>query len=177
MKIPQSLETERLKIRRYNKKDLHGLYIFFNNEEITSTTDMPLHRSLEDTKIFLDVLIESYSTDEPLFAMAISRKDDGKIIGSCGFAELEFTRDMQIYYALEPDYRGNGYATEAVEKIIEYMILVLDIERISVFCSPENTASIDLAKRVGMEYQGVFRKNEKDNEYFVLTQETYLCGN
>lgn len=176
MKIPLSLDTERLVIRRYTKEDLQWLYRFFNNEKITSAADMATHWNLEDTKLFLDVVIDSYNTDEPIFAMAICKKEDGKIIGSCGFGELEFTPDMQIYYALEPEYMGNGYATEAVEKMIEYMILVLDIARISIFCSRKNTASIELARRIGMKYQGTSRKGEKDYEYFVLTREMYLHG-
>ncbi len=174
MKIPQSFATERLIIRRYVEEDLEKLHLFFNNEEVTSSTDMPLHRSFEETKAFLDMLIQSYESDEPLFAMAITRKDDGEVMGSCGFAKLEFSDDTQIYYALEPEYQGNGYATEAVKKMIEYMILVLDIDRIAIYCSPENHASIDLAKRVGMEYQGINRQDDRDNEYFLLTREKYL---
>lgn len=177
MKIPQSVDTERLIIRRYVEEDLEGLHLFFNNEEITSSTDMPLHRSFEETKAFLDMIIQSYSTDEPFFAMAICKKDEGKVIGSCGFAKMEFTADTQIYYALEPEFRGNGYATEAVEKMIEYMILVHDVNRISIYCAPENVASMNLAKRVGMEYQGTIKNDEKNAKYFLLTREKYLRGN
>ncbi|SFM33158.1 GNAT family N-acetyltransferase [Methanolobus profundi] len=177
MRIPQALETERLSIRRYTVDDLQDLYLFFNNEEVTSSTDMPLHRTFEETEEFLEMIVRSYDGEEPLFAMAISRKDTGKVIGSCGFSKLEFSPDTQIYYALEPEYQGNGYATEAVMKMLEYMILVLDIERISIYCSQENTASINLAKRVGMEHHGTFEMNGKDAEYFLLTREMYLHGN
>ncbi|WP_094228702.1 GNAT family N-acetyltransferase [Methanolobus psychrotolerans] len=177
MKIPQSIDTERLIIRRYVEDDLERLHLFFNNEEITSSTDMPAHQSLEETGAFLDVLIQSYRTDEPLFAMAICMKDNGEVIGSCGFAAMEFSSDTQIYYALEPEFRGKGYATEAVEKMLEYMILVLDIERVAVFCSPENIASVNLAKRIGMMYQGTIWKDERNTEYFLMTREKYLGGN
>ncbi len=177
MKIPQSINTERLVIRRYVEDDLDRLHLFFNNEEVTGSTDMPLHRSLEETKEFLGMLIQSYSSDEPLFAMAISKKDNGEVIGSCGFASLEFSPDTQVYYALEPEFRGMGYATEAMEKMIEYMVLVLDINRIAVYCSPENIDSINLAKRVGMEYQGTVKMDDRDSEYFLLTREKYLRGN
>ncbi len=176
MRIPQAIDTERLIIRRYVEEDLERLHRFFNNEEITSSTDMPLHRTFEETKEFLDMLILSYDSDEPLFAMAIGRKNDGQVIGSCGFAPMEFSDDTQIYYALEPEFQNNGYATEAVEKMIEYMILVLDIDRISIYCSPENTASTSLAKRVGMEYQGIVQQDGRDSEYFLLTREKYLQG-
>ncbi|WP_406669897.1 GNAT family protein [Methanolobus sp. ZRKC4] len=49
--------------------------------------------------------------------------------------------------------------------------------RISIYCAPENLASMNLAKRVGMEYQGIIRKDDKDAKYFLLTREKYLRGN
>jgi len=177
MRMPRSIDTERLIIRRYTKDDLDGLHQFFNNEEVTSSTDMPLHRSLEETTEFLELLLHSYETDEPIFAMAICKKEDRKVIGSCGFASLEFSPDTQIYYALDPGSRGKGFATEAVRKMLEYMIIVLDITRISVHCAPDNTDSISLAKRVGMEYQGAVRIDDRDSEYFLLTREMYLHRN
>lgn len=177
MKIPQSIETERLLIRRYVAEDLEGLHRFFNNEKITSLMDMPLYRSLEETKEFLDILIGSYNTDEPLFIMAICRKDNGDVVGSCGFAALDIINDCQMYYVLDPTHTGKGYATEAVEKMLEYMMIVMDIKRISIFCSPQNKASMKLAEKVGMQYQGVFKNDEMDKAYYLLTREMYFLGN
>ncbi|WP_407356241.1 GNAT family N-acetyltransferase [Methanolobus sp. WCC5] len=174
MRVPQSIDTERLTIRRYTEDDMEKLYLFFNNEEITGPTDMPAHQSREETQAFLDMLIQSYNTDEPLFAMAVCRKSDNELIGSCGFATTDVPCAAQMYYALEPQFRGMGYATEAVEKLLEYMIIVLDIERIAVYCSPDNIASVNLARRAGMEYQGTIRKDDRDTEYFLLTRQRYL---
>jgi RimJ/RimL family protein N-acetyltransferase len=61
------------------------------------------------------MLIDSYTTEEPVAAMAICLKDSEGIIRSCGFAAVEFSKETQIYYALKPDFRNNEYATEAME--------------------------------------------------------------
>ncbi len=176
MKIPTSLKTDRLLIRRYNSEDLEGLYRFFNNKEVTRYTDMPASQSYGETKAFLDMLIDSYDSDEPIFAMAICKIDDGEVVGSCGFASDEFLPETQIYYAISPEYQGQGYASEAAGKLIEYMFLVLDIDRISVYCSPENPASLKVAGKIGLKYKGQVRQNERDAEHFLLTQEEYLSG-
>ncbi|MBP1909974.1 GNAT family N-acetyltransferase [Methanolobus bombayensis] len=177
MRIPRCLETDRLIIQRYTEDDLEDLHQFFNNKENTSLTDMPSHMSLEETKAFLQMLLKSYETEEPIAALAICLKEDGKVIGSCGFAAVEFSDDTQIYYVLDTEFRNNGYATEAMEKLVEYMILVLDIERICIYCHPENVASMDLARRIGMEQHGTGNVDNRDFKYFLLTREMYLNGN
>lgn len=176
MKIPTILKTDRLLIRRYVNEDLEGLYRFFNNREITRYTDMPVSQTHEETKAFLDMLIDSYDSEEPVFAMAVCRKTDYEVIGSCGFASAEFLPETQIYYAVSPEFQGQGYASEATEKLVEYMFLVLDIDRISVYCSAANPASLKVARKIGMRYQGTIRQNERDAEHFVLTREEYLLG-
>lgn len=177
MKIPATLKTDRLLIRRYVNEDLDGLYRFFNNREVTRYTDMPASQTYEETKAFLDMLIESYDSEEPVFAMAVCRRQDGEVVGSCGFASAEFLPETQIYYAISPEHQGQGYASEATEKLVEYMFLVLDIERISVYCSGANPASSKIARKIGMHYQGSVRQNERDAEHFILTREEYLSGN
>ena len=177
MRIPRKLDTDRLIIRRYTEDDLEGLHQFLNNRDVIGLTDMPSNMSMKETEAFLLMLINSYSTEEPVAAMAICLKESGKVIGSCGFAAVDFSNDTQIYYALEPEFRNNGFATEAMEKLIEYMVLVLDIDRICIYCHPENTASINLAKRIGMQWQSIVQKKTRDTHYFLLTRENYLSGN
>jgi ribosomal-protein-alanine N-acetyltransferase len=177
MRIPQRLETDRLIIRRYTEDDLKQLHQFLNNKEVIGLTDMPSNTSQEETEAFLRMLIDSYTTEKPVAAMAICLKESGKVIGSCGFAAVDFSNDTQIYYALDPEFRNNGFATEAMDKLIEYMILVLDIDRICIYCHPENIASMNLAKRIGMQWQTGVQKKDSDSHYFLLTRENYLSGN
>ncbi|MBN2109600.1 MAG: GNAT family N-acetyltransferase [Methanosarcinaceae archaeon] len=176
MKIPVSIKTERLLIRRYVSEDLEDLYHFFNNREITRYTDMPPSQTYGETKAFLDMLIDSYDSDEPVFAMAVCKRAEGEVIGSCGFASAEFLPETQIYYAISPDFQGQGYASEATEKLVEYMFLVLDIERISVYCSSANPASVNVARKIGMEHQGTVKQNGREAEHFLLTRKRYLSG-
>ncbi len=75
MKIPR-METERLIIRPYLPDDLESLFTFFNDEKVTRFTDLPSEQSLEETKEFLDLILHSYETENPIFALAVDRKKE-----------------------------------------------------------------------------------------------------
>lgn len=175
MKIPD-LETKRLIIRPYTPDDLESLFTFFNDEKVTRFTDLPSEQSLEETKEFLDLILQSYESEDPIFALAVARKADRKVIGSCGFAPIRDSGDIQIYYAFSTEYWGQGLATEASCKLLSYMFSELGIERAFVFASPENPASSAVAKKLGMNYKGTAELENKKGELFGIDKEEFLAG-
>lgn len=62
-------------------------------------------------------------------------------------------------YILHPNFRGKGYATEAVMLIVNYLFLSKNIVRIQAECNPENKASIRVLEKVGFKYEGLKRKS------------------
>jgi len=156
MKIPSALETERLVIRPYTPEDFEPLYAFFSDEDATRLLDLaPEQKTAEGTRALLEMVIASYETEDPIFAMAITDKESGKYIGSCGMApDEENSSDTQIFYALLPQYQGNGYATEAARKLLEYAFVELDLDRIVASIAAENLSSIRVAERLKMIFDG-----------------------
>ncbi len=60
MRIPSSLETERLVIRTHIWDDLEQLVAFFGNDEATRLLDLaPGQKTAEGTKALLDAIIKS----------------------------------------------------------------------------------------------------------------------
>jgi ribosomal-protein-alanine N-acetyltransferase len=170
MPPPASLATERLIIRPYGREDLESLFLFFNDIRVTRYTDLPDGRTRKETAAFLDYILASYTTEDPLYAFAVTLKESGEIIGSCGFAPLEDDgTGAQIYYAFFPDYWGKGYATEASRKMIELVFSIPQFERIVVDASPENPASARVAERLGMHYFGLVQAGDRPSLRYLLT--------
>lgn len=65
---------------------------------------------------------------------------------------------MEIGYALQPSERGKGYATEAIQILVDYLFLYKDIPRITICTDARNIATIKTAQRVGFKKEGVIRK-------------------
>ncbi|MFV8131863.1 GNAT family N-acetyltransferase [Streptomyces syringium] len=61
---------------------------------------------------------------------------------------------------LEPAAAGRGLVTRALRVIIDWAIRERGIHRVEWLVSPENTPSINVAKRLGMSLEGVQREND-----------------
>ncbi len=66
---------------------------------------------------------------------------------------------VQLGYDIGPDYRNHGYMTEAVQAVIQDMLLQADANR--VYCSVRegNLASRRVCEKCGMQHEGTMRQH------------------
>lgn len=62
--------------------------------------------------------------------------------------------EAELMWAFDPDWRGQGYATEAVACLIRLAFDELGLRRLVAFCFSDNTPSWRLMERVGMRREG-----------------------
>ena len=161
MRIPDKLETDRLVIRPFLHKDLVLFTEFLLDQNATKYLTFTKDQlTIDGAKLLFNAVIDSYSTDNPIFALAITLKKDVQFIGSCGFSPIDDEKTVESYYSLLPKYWGIGYVTEALKKIIEYAFDHLGIKKIVAYVNPENTRSLNVAKKVGMKCQGITTSNK-----------------
>ena len=66
---------------------------------------------------------------------------------------------MEVGITLTRAYQGQGYATEAVEGVLDWLFVSLGKHRIHARVDPRNEASIALLERVGMRKEGHLRES------------------
>ncbi|MFC6018424.1 GNAT family N-acetyltransferase [Plantactinospora solaniradicis] len=95
------------------------------------------------------------------YYLAITNKEDRMI----GFGRLGLggVKAAKLGYAIHADYWGHGYATDAARTLITYGFNTLQLHRITAAIGPENAASIAVAKRLGMQYEGHLRDHVYTN--------------
>jgi RimJ/RimL family protein N-acetyltransferase len=73
-------------------------------------------------------------------------------IGDAGFTRVfsGTETEAQLGCFIEPEYWGNGFATEAARLAVAYAFGNLKLDRVRASCAEENTASERLMKRLGM---------------------------
>ena len=175
MQIPQCLKTERLVIRPCTFADLPQMQRFFSDDEVTRYLLMDAEEKMPKAiKQLLEMIISSYNTHEPIFALAITQKDNDLYIGSCGLSPTS-KDEVEIYYALLYEYWGQGYATEAMNKLFEYAFSVLGLEKLVAFMHPDNYMSQKVAQRLKMACESNIAENRKDHHVlrYSITKELF----
>ena len=74
--------------------------------------------------------------------------------------------DTEVSYLLLPEWWGQGYATEAVQAILDHGLANLGLSRIIAETQTANAVSVRLLKRVGMTF-------ERNVERFGAEQSIY----
>lgn len=85
---------------------------------------------------------------------ATVRREEGRLLGRCGLLsqEVDGGRQVEVAYALAPEFRGRGYATEAARASRDHAFRTLDAAHVISLVLPDNTASIRVAERNGMTF-------------------------
>jgi [ribosomal protein S5]-alanine N-acetyltransferase len=81
---------------------------------------------------------------------AVARREDDRCIGLVDYhSRSPANRRAEIAYILAPSAHRQGFAREAVGRLIAYLQQDLGVHRIEAQIAPENTASRALAERLG----------------------------
>lgn len=89
------------------------------------------------------------------FAMfSVIEKSSGLWVGQAGPWQPDGWPGGEVGYAFHQDARGKGYCTEACAASMDYAFDTLGWDRVLHCISPENTASQNVAKRLGSRNLG-----------------------
>lgn len=150
----KALETERLFLHGWQRKDLDDLFDIMKSPSVIIGGWEP--HSNKDTSV--EVLNEYLESDE---RWAIELKNIGKVIGCIGVCpdnnRGKYSAKM-INYVLSETYQGNGFMTEAVTRIVEYLFDELKIDLLSAFHYPDNDKSKKVLEKCGFEYETTIKQ-------------------
>lgn len=92
--------------------------------------------------------------------IAVCLKSGGKVIGNVYFQQTDPAEFLtwEIGYVFNPDYFGQGYATEAAAEILRYGFEELHARRIVAGCNTENAPSWRLLERLSLRKEAMFEK-------------------
>ena len=172
MQLPTKLETENLTIRPYEASDWSAFLKFMLCPQVTDYLNFTAEQKTPSgAKVLFEKTIKSYATSEPLFALVIAQKRNNHFIGSCGFSPLDEHQSCECFYALLPEYRARGLATEAMTKLLDYGFHQLGIKRVVAHINRDNLPSIKVANKLGFHFQEAveFKGIPEQGKLFFLT--------
>jgi RimJ/RimL family protein N-acetyltransferase len=89
-------------------------------------------------------------------------------IGACGLFKREGLQDIDLGFALLPQYTGFGYALEAASAVLAYAKETLKLNRIVAITTGNNTNSINLLQKLNMHFEKLIKLPNEEKEFMLF---------
>jgi len=154
------IRTERLLIRPFTTTDADGLAARRNDPEVArlQNWELPYPRQRAEEVVSELVAMEG-PTDDQWWMAVVADGESGQVYGDLALHLTWKGRTAEVGYTLAREFWGNGYATEALGALIEYLFAGLGVTRVFGMLHPDNIASAMVLERSGMLFEGHTRSS------------------
>ena len=107
----------------------------------------------EEAKPHIQLYLEELEMDQDLLGWGVwlvFSQTDGKLVGDIGFKGKPVNGAVEVGYGISPDVQNEGYATEAVEALVNWAFQTGKVNKILAECSKTNGASIRVLEKLYM---------------------------
>ena len=115
-------ETEHLRIRKFKIEDAKGLYENHLEEEVKRWIPNESYADMEEAQGAIKFYIHCVNGRHLPYVLAVDLKATGELIGDTGVNEVDGNPgEVEIGYGICKKYSGNGYASELVKAMTEFI--------------------------------------------------------
>jgi RimJ/RimL family protein N-acetyltransferase len=155
--FPEVLTGEDVVLRRHVPSNLRAFQRWYSDPEVVRLTryqDSPM-RPEEIERFFAARALGSDS-----LAMAIHRRDDDRLIGTCALSQLDADNGSALFHITigEKDAWGQGYGTEATRLMLDHAFGTLNLHRIALSVFSFNERAIRSYMSCGFVIEGRARE-------------------
>lgn len=162
-----TLETDRLHLREMTLADASALLKQFGNPEVVRFIEMQPIKTRAQANEWLRWM-GSYFTAKDGLRWGITLKADGTFIGSAGIHGWNReARYAEVGYDFAQDFWGHGYATEVVNRLVEFGFERMILNRMEADVVSGNQASMRVLEKIGFQQEGILRQRVyKGGKYY-----------
>ena len=147
------VRTDRLILRWLEAVDARFIVKLLNQPSFLQYVGDRGVRSLQDGRDYIRTGPGQSYNEHGFGLNMVALKDEGTPIGMCGLLKRPTLEDVDLGFALLPEYWGQGYAFEAASATLAHGKTAFDLERIVAITAPDNEASIRLLEKLGMKFE------------------------
>ncbi len=154
------LSSERLKFRAMHVGDVHEVFAMRSDPDTMKFIPRPLAQNLDDALAHIKMVEDTIHNKQGI-NWAITLKNETKMIGIAGFYRIKpESYRSELGYMLLPEYRNQGYISEAIKTVLQYAFNQLDFNSIEAVIDPDNFASERVLQKNGFIKEAHLRENE-----------------
>lgn len=151
------LETPRLLVERFTLDDAAFILRLLNDPSFIRHIADKGARTLDDARAYLLSGPLAHYQRHGFGLWRVSERGTGIPIGMCGLIQRDALDDVDLGYALLPEFGGKGYAREAARAVVAYAREVLGLVRLVAIVGDRNERSIRLLETVGFVFERMVR--------------------
>lgn len=154
-----SLERHNISLREFKYDDWKDIHEYASQESVCRYQPWGPNSESESKEFVNKIIEDSHKKPRTRYVFAVIIQEDNKVIGA-GELNVRNLKNLngEIAYIINPQYWGNGYATEVAKYLLDFGFGKLNLHRIFATCDPRNTASSRVMEKVGMKYEGRMRE-------------------
>jgi ribosomal-protein-alanine N-acetyltransferase len=160
-----TLTSKRLLLRKIEEADDAIILYLRSDEKINQFIERPESRktkTIDQALQFIKTINEEFLIKKSI-TWGIALLNDPQLIGT--ICLWNFSTDCliaEVGYGLSPEFQNQGMMTEALNCVIEYGFLELELEKIEAFTHGKNESSKKILAKTGFRY--IQHRKDKDND-------------
>ncbi len=150
------LQTTRMRVRPVRANDLEPMLLLFQESETMRYVGGPI-TSASDVEKRLKVYLDYADKKTGLGTFIVESSASGGMMGICVARQTEYDPESDLYevgYILAPAYWGQGYVSELLPELCQYLFERSGAPQLVAYTHPDNGASQHLLKKVGFVENG-----------------------
>jgi RimJ/RimL family protein N-acetyltransferase len=153
-----SISTERLVLRPLEGDDVPALAEMMNDEQVAAWTDVPQPFTEDAARHWITQYAPAERAAGRGLDLAVTEFLTQRLVGIVQLGKTNWhVRSTELSYIIAPWARGEGYASEAALATAHWLFRDQAFERIELRTAADNTASQQVAQKIGCISEGVLR--------------------
>ena len=161
------LETPRLILTTWGENDWHRFKPIATDPRVMRFITGGIPWTDEQIRAFIERNQTTF-LERGFCRWKLEEKESGELIGFCGVGFLHWELDPEIGWWLAPAYWGRGLATEAARAAFQDATERAHLKRIVSIAHPDNTASIHIMQKLGLQFEKRFEHSGQPLVMYVF---------
>lgn len=146
-------ETEHLIVRKFKAGDAQALYVNHMDEEVRRWFPNECYADVSEAQDAICFYADCIDHGRLPFVLGVELKGTKELIGDAGISEVEGSPgEIEVGYCIGQKYRGQGYATELVRAVSDFVISRFGIRTIWGRVVFGNEASVKVLEKNGYQF-------------------------
>lgn len=163
-----TLETERLILRRYTLEDAPSVFKnWASDDEVTKYLTWPTHENVDVTRWVLTDWVKRYEAPA-VYHWGLVEKATGELFGDIAVVHVnEPVAEAELGWCMGKAWWGKGYMPEAARAVLKVLFDEAGFNRVCACHDVNNPKSGRVMQKIGMKLEGVHRQAGRNNQGVV----------